>query len=134
MIEFKTSKQFQPTNQTSQTMKPTACPVCSKIKTDFFVTGHKTLNCTDCVRDLETDFQAIFGEHTPAAVADPRPIPVNEIKNGEFIRFTGNAKKPTVYEKIGYDRSTRRYKLQCTDDISRLRFVKGSTRVFITDH
>ena len=134
MIDFKTSKQFKPVNQTAQTMKPTACPVCAQIKTQFFVTGYKTLNCTDCVRDLETDFQAIFGEHTPAAVADPRPIPVNEIKNGEFIRFTGHAKKPTIYEKIGYDRSTRRYMLQCTDDISRLRFVKGSTRVFITDY
>ena len=117
-----------------QTFKPTACPVCSQVKTQFFVTGYKQMNCTDCVRDLETDFKAIFGEHTPAAVADPSPIPVNEIKNGEFIRFTGNAKKPTIYEKIGYDRSTRRYMLQCVDDISRLRFIKGSTRVYLTDH
>ena len=117
-----------------QTFKPTPCPVCSQIKTQFFVTGYKTLNCTDCVRDLASDFKMIFGEHTPAAVADPAPIPVNEIKNGEFIRFTGHAKKPTVYEKIGYDRSTRRYMLQSVDDISRLRFIKGSTRVYLTDY
>jgi len=117
--------------KSSQTFKPTACPVCKKIKTQFFVTGYKTFNCTDCLRDLETDFQAIFGEHRPA---DPASVPVNAIKNGEFIRFTGNAKKPTIYEKIGYDRSTRRYKLQCVDDISRLRFIKGSTRVYLTDH
>ena len=130
MIEFKTSKQFQPTNQTSQTMKPTACPVCLKIKTNFFVTGHKTLNCTDCVRDLETDFQAIFGEHTPR----PQALPINQVKNDEFIRFTANAKNPTIYKKVGFDRGIRRYRLQCADDIRRERFVKGSTRVFITDY
>ncbi len=117
---------------------PTTCPDCHELKTQFYVLGVKDLICINCAtstaRDFEANFDAIFGEHTPAAAADPAPIPVNEIKNGEFIRFTGHAKKPTVYEKIGYDRSTRRYMLQCVDDISRLRFIKGSTRVFITDY
>ena len=125
---------------------PTTCPDCHKLKTQFYILGFKNLICVDCAtnaaRDFQTDFDAIFNpapDTVPAdprvdVAADPRPIPINEVKNGDFIRFTGKAKRPTVYEKLGYDRSTRRYMLQCVDDISRLRYIKGSTRVFITDH
>jgi hypothetical protein len=116
---------------------PTACPDCHQLKRQFYVLGFKDLICLDCAtnsaRDFESNFDAIFNA-PPRRPADPAPIPVNELKNGEFIRFTGHAKKPTIYEKIGYDRSTRRYMLQCVDDISRLRFIKGSTRVYPTDY
>ena len=43
--------------KSSQTFKPTICPVCSKIKTQFFVIGYKTLNCTDCARDLAQNWR-----------------------------------------------------------------------------
>lgn len=116
---------------------PTACPDCHELKTQFYVLGVKDLICINCAtntaRDFEANFDAIFNA-SPSRPADPAPIPVNELKNGEFVRFTGHAKKPTIYEKIGYDRSTRRYMLQCVDDISRLRFIKGSTRVYPTDY
>ena len=116
---------------------PTTCPDCHQLKRQFYVLGFKDLICIDCAtksaRDFESNFDAIFNA-PPSRPADHQAVPINKIKNGEFIRFTGSAKRPTVYEKIGYDRSTRRYALQCVDDISRLRFVKGTKRVFITDY
>ncbi len=60
---------------------------------------------------------------------DGQMVKLSNVKNGEFVRLKEGSKK--TYIKREYDRSEKRYILDDCDDISRARWIKGSTIVQI---
>lgn len=54
---------------------------------------------------------------------------LKDVKQGEYIRLQPDSNK--TYIRKEYDRSTKRYAVQDFDDISRYRYLKGSTEVHV---
>lgn len=54
---------------------------------------------------------------------------IQDLKNGEWFKLKPEAKK--VYEKIEYDRQEKKYCCQDLSDISKLRYFKKNTIVWL---
>lgn len=52
---------------------------------------------------------------------------LKDLPNGEYVKLKPDGKK--VYQKIGWDRSTRKYELMDCDDVNRVVFRKADTQV-----
>jgi hypothetical protein len=56
-------------------------------------------------------------------------VKLKDCKPGEFIKRKPDAKG--VYVKTDYDRSSKKYGLQDTEDMNRWVYLKGETLVYI---
>jgi hypothetical protein len=54
---------------------------------------------------------------------------LKDVKQGEYIRLKPDSNK--TYIRREYDQRTKKYAVQDFDDISRYRYLKGSTEVHV---
>ena len=55
-------------------------------------------------------------------------VPVEKIKNGEYVRIQLNGK---TYTKQKFDRENKKYELQGQDDIGNFKYVKKGTLLWV---
>lgn len=56
-------------------------------------------------------------------------IAVKNVIDGDYVKRKADAK--TVYIRCGYDRSTKTYCLQDTEDMNRCIYIKSNKTVFV---
>ena len=100
---------------------PLLCGDCGQLKRQFYVLGIKSLICVDCATGIARDFHADFD-----LIFNSDPQPVHAVKYGEFVRFTGKAKNPTVFERGEFCSKRGKYALVHNN---RRTYVKPSTHV-----
>jgi hypothetical protein len=83
---------------------------------------------TSIVKEF-TDFESAWAYLDAVEDGEAKPVALKNVKPGDYVKRKSDAVK--VYIKGDYDRTTKSFELQDTEDMNRFVYVKADKTVFI---